>query len=73
MLEKFITENLLSTENFISVSTKEVYERYLIFCSNRQIKPFEKKEFYSKLEHLGILRNRNRKNFKGWFLKRCPY
>ena len=75
VIEKFIEENLTNTEGFIKIPAKEVYLRYLEFCYHYQMRPFGKKAFYSRLEDLGIVREntKSRKNFKGWFLKRCPY
>lgn len=75
MIEKFIEENLINTEDFIKIPAKEVYLRYLKFCYHYQIRPFGKKSFYSLLENLGVARedSKSRKSFKGWFLKRCPY
>lgn len=73
MLEKFMQENLLFTESFIKIPSKEIYERYLSFCEHYKIPQFGKKRFYKILENLGLERDKNKTSFEGVYLKKCPY
>ena len=71
MLDRFVQENIIPTEVFIRISTAEVYDRYLKFCNHYEMNPFGKREFYVRLERFGLIRSNG--EYKGWFLKQCPY
>ncbi|MEK5176317.1 hypothetical protein NST63_24505 [Heyndrickxia sp. FSL W8-0496] len=76
MFEEFIDENLIKTESFIKIHSKEVYERFLLFCKhNGFVMNISNRSFYSQLEMLGIVKGEHgdRKYYWGWYLKKCKY
>lgn len=74
MIEKFITENLYETEDFIRIPVKEIYERYTIFCSHYEIKRMGRSDFYKELDSFGVTRHEKSPSvFVGWYIRPCNY